>query len=212
MPDSVSGRLIQIFNILLDSYGQPHCTLTHENSYELLVAVVLSAQCTDERVNQITPILFDKYPTLPAMADADLDLVEQIIRPLGFSKVKSSYIVNACKMIIETFNGQIPTDIESLTRLPGFGRKSANVILGNCFDIPGFPVDTHVNRVLNRLGVVNEKRPEKIEAFINQNLPDNYWTNLSHLLIQHGRNCCKARKPQCPSCPLSSICDSFGSF
>ena len=198
-----SEKLKKIYTYLEDKYGAIECPLTHKNAYELFVAVVLSAQCTDKKVNAVTPLLFSRFPTVQALADADQSDVEEIIRTLGLFRAKSANIIAASKKIVEEFNGEIPADMESLISLPGVGRKTANVILGNAFDIPGFPVDTHVIRLMNRMGIVKTKTPEKIEAMVNANIDKKYWTEFSHLLITHGRACCNARKPDCENCELN---------
>ena len=196
-------KLKKIYTCLEEKYGAIECPLTHKNAYELFVAVVLSAQCTDKKVNAVTPALFSRYPTVQALAEADQSDVEEIIRTLGLFRAKSANIIAASKKIVEEFNGEVPADMESLISLPGVGRKTANVILGNAFDIPGFPVDTHVIRLMNRMGIVKTKTPEKIEAVVNANLDKRYWTEFSHLLITHGRACCNARKPDCENCELN---------
>ena len=196
-------KLKKIYTYLEDKYGAIECPLTHKNAYELFVAVVLSAQCTDKKVNAVTPALFSRFPTVQALAEAEQSDVEEIIRTLGLFRAKSANIIAASKKIVEEFNGEIPADMESLVSLPGVGRKTANVILGNAFDIPGFPVDTHVIRLMNRMGIVKTKTPEKIEAVVNANLDKRYWTEFSHLLITHGRACCNARKPDCENCELN---------
>ena len=196
-------KLKRIYTYLEEKYGAIECPLTHKNAYELFVAVVLSAQCTDKKVNAVTPALFSRFPTVQALAEADQSDVEEIIRTLGLFRAKSANIIAASKKIVEEFNGEIPADMESLISLPGVGRKTANVILGNAFDIPGFPVDTHVIRLMNRMGIVKTKTPEKIEAVVNANIDKRYWTEFSHLLITHGRACCNARKPDCENCELN---------
>lgn len=201
-----SRWLQQVYDKLLAHYGKPRCSLNFDGPYQLFVAVVLSAQCTDERVNKVTPALFERYPDMPAFAEVEQAELEQLIKSCGFAKVKSTNLIKAAQMVCDSFSGKIPETMDELITLPGFGRKSANVMLGNAFDIPGFPVDTHVNRVLNRIGIVDEKKPEKIEAFINKQLKPEYWTDFSHLLIIHGRATCQARKPSCSECCLQELC------
>jgi endonuclease-3 len=196
-------KLTEIYIFLEKRYGAIECPLIHKNAYELFVAVVLSAQCTDKKVNDVTPELFSKYPSVNSLANAEQKDVENIIRTLGLFRTKSANIIAASKKIIKEFQGELPRDMHSLTSLPGVGRKTANVILGNAFNIPGFPVDTHVIRLMNRMGIVKTTTPEKIEKIVNANLDEQYWTEFSHLLITHGRACCKARKPDCGNCGLN---------
>lgn len=197
-----ASNLIDIYTRLEKKYGDLHCPLNHRSAYELLVAVILSAQCTDKRVNLVTPNLFKHYPDVKALSEAKQKELEKIIHSLGFFSAKSNSLITAAKQIVADFNSEIPGDMESLTSLRGVGRKTANVILGNAFNVPGFPVDTHVIRLMNRFGLVKTKDPVKIEMVINTNMDKQYWTNFSHLLITHGRECCKARKPDCAICDL----------
>jgi endonuclease-3 len=194
--------LLETNNKLFERYGPQECPLRHETPFQLLVAVILSAQCTDKKVNATTPELFERYPDAASLADADPADVERILRPLGLFRAKTANIINSAREIRARFSGDVPSSMEALVALPGVGRKTANVMLGNAFGKPGFPVDTHVIRLLNRIGVVDTKTPEKIEKVVNENLPSEYWTDFSHLLITHGRQCCKASKPNCGDCPL----------
>ena len=171
------------------------------------MATVLSAQCTDERVNQVTPELFRKYPTAQAYAQAPLEELENDIRSTGFYRNKAKSIKAACQILDERFGGHIPADLETLVQLPGIGRKTANVILGNAFAIPGMVVDTHVGRVAQRLGLTSQKDPEKIEQDLMALIPRERWIKFSHQLIQHGRVLCQARKPKTEVCPLRPYCD-----
>ena len=180
--------------------------LNFTNPYETLVAVMLSAQCRDERVNMVTEKLFALAPDAKSMSQLAQEEIEKIIHPCGLSQSKSGNLLNSARIIVEKFNGSVPCKMDDLTSLPGIGRKSANVILGNAFNIPGFPVDTHVKRVLNRLGVVKSDSPEKIEKIITDLIAPAYWTNFSHLLIQHGRQVCHSRKPVCEKCVLNKLC------
>ena len=200
---SKAEKLQKIYNYLEKRYGKIECPLTHKNPYELFVAVVLSAQCTDKKVNLVTPALFKKYPTVNNLAKAKQEDVENLIRTLGLFRAKSANIIAAAKKIVEEFDGTLPNTMELLISLAGVGRKTANVILGNAFDIPGFPVDTHVIRLMNRMGIVKTIIPEKIEAIVNANIDSQYWTEFSHLLITHGRQVCNARKPDCQNCELN---------
>ena len=200
---SKADKLRKIYNYLEKRYGKIECPLTHKNPYELFVAVVLSAQCTDKKVNLVTPALFAQYPTVNALSKAKQEDVEALIRTLGLFRAKSANIIASAKKIVEKFNGKLPKTMESLISLPGVGRKTANVILGNAFGVPGFPVDTHVIRLMNRMGIVKTTTPEKIEAIVNANVESQYWTEFSHLLITHGRQGCNARKPDCENCDLN---------
>jgi endonuclease III len=199
-------KLIAIFDALQIAYGPQICPLTHSSSLQLLVSVILSAQCTDKKVNAVTPSLFKKFPDAKSFARADISELEDIIRPIGLFRAKSANIVATCKKIESDFSGSVPKTMKELTSLSGVGRKTANVILGNAFNVPGFPVDTHVIRLMNRIGIVKNKIPEKIEAVVNKNLPAKYWTDFSHLLITHGRNRCKAAKPDCENCEIRKLC------
>ena len=182
------------------------CPLIHHSPFQLLAAVMLSAQCRDDRVNMVTPELFRRWPTPAEMALAEPEEVAQVIRTLGLFAAKSRNLVACARVLVQDFGGEVPQTMEDLTTLPGIGRKSANVVLGNAFGLPGFPVDTHVNRVLNRLGLVQESSPEKIERIVNEATDPAIWSNFSHLLILHGRDICHARKPECEVCPLAKLC------
>ena len=195
-----------IYDRLFSVYGQCDCPLVHKNPFQLLAAVMLSAQCRDERVNQVTQELFSLAPDAKEMSILPEETIAKIIHSCGLSGSKSRNLHASATMIVEKFSGEVPRNMNDLTSLPGIGRKSANVILGNSFGIPGFPVDTHVKRVLNRIGVVDCDSPEKIESKINATVPPERWTNFSHLIIQHGRHTCKAAKPECASCILNDIC------
>ena len=198
--------LKQINDILFDKYGACECPLKHETPFQLLVAVELSAQCTDVRVNVITRELFRHYPDATSLAKAPVEHVEELIKSGGLFRNKARNIIQAAKSIVNDHGGKVPETMRELTKLAGIGRKSANVVLGNAFDIPGFPVDTHVKRVLKRLGITDSDKPEKIEAEVNALIAPEYWTDLSHLVILHGRDTCNARSPKCQACPLNHIC------
>ncbi len=203
-------RLRAVHDALFERYGVRGCPLEHATPYQLLVSVILSAQCRDDRVNLVTQELFRRFPTPADMAEADRAEVARLIQPCGLFQTKSAYIVEGAQMIVHEFAGEVPQTMEELTRLPGVGRKSANVMLGNAFGIPGFPVDTHVNRVLNRLGLTANQNPERIETEVNAALPPSLWTNFSHLLITHGRETCHARAPRCEECILRALCPFNG--
>lgn len=209
-PTTLRKKLILIFDALQEAYGPQICPLKHQSPLQLLVAVILSAQCTDKKVNAVTPGLFAKYPDAKSFKNANIADLEKIIRPIGLFRAKSANIVKTCKKITADFAGDVPQTMKELTSLPGVGRKTANVMLGNAFGLPGFPVDTHVIRLTNRMGIVTTKTPEKIEALINKNMPDKYWTDFSHLLITHGRNRCPAAKPDCKNCELRKLCKKIG--
>ncbi len=203
-------RYQYIYDQLFALYGECSCPLKHDSPFQLLAAVMLSAQCKDERVNQVTEKLFAIAPDAPAMAELPLETIEEIIHPCGLSNAKSRNLKLAAERIVNVYNNIVPQTMEDLITLAGIGRKSANVILGNAFNIPGFPVDTHVKRLLNRIGMVKSDSPEAIEKEVTAQLKPELWCNFSHLLITHGRRICPARKPDCPACPLNEICKFAG--
>ena len=184
------------------------CELDHHDAFELTIATILSAQTTDKMVNSITPELFRRYPAAADLAAADPADVERIIKPTGFFRAKTQSIIACAKGIVERFGGEVPRRMEDLVTLPGIGRKTANVILGVAFDIPGFAVDTHVTRLTNRLKLVSTTDPEKIEALVTRMVPPVEWTGLSLRLILHGRRVCDARRPLCEQCVLNDYCPS----
>jgi endonuclease-3 len=196
-----------ILKILDQRYGKAHVTLDFANPLELLVATVLSAQCTDVRVNQVTPAIFQKYPTAAAYAAAPLAELEAAFHPTGFFRQKAKSIQGICRALEEKYGGEVPASLEELVKLPGIGRKTANVILGNAFGIPGITVDTHLGRVARRLGLTQNQDPVKIEFDLMPLVPQDRWTKFSHQMIWHGRGICTAKKPQCPVCPLLPYCD-----
>lgn len=205
----LKDKAAAILKLLEEHYPTAHCTLDFRNPWELLVATVLSAQCTDERVNQVTPELFRQYPNAAAMAAAPLEELEAAIRPTGFYHNKAKALKAISRELVEKFGGEIPPSLEDLVKLPGVGRKTANVILGNAFGIPGIVVDTHLGRVAQRLGLTRQKDPVKIESELMELIPREKWISFSHQMIWHGRQICTARKPLCPACPLLPFCD-FG--
>lgn len=189
-------------------YPNAHCELNHRNNFELLIAVILSAQTTDERVNSVTPILFKKYPDSFKLAKADIKDVENIIKPIGLYKNKALNIINTSKTLVLKFNGEVPNKREDLESLNGVGRKTANIILSNCFNVPAFAVDTHVSRVSKRLGIANKDDDVKqIEEKLMNYFPKKNWSKLHHQFIFFGRYKCKAIKPDCLDCPFTKICD-----
>lgn len=193
---------------LASLYGDVECPLTHRNNFELLVAVILSAQCTDAAVNKVTPHLFERYPDPSALAQASLADIESCIRTLGLFRAKAKSLKRCALQLVEEFNGAVPSAMEDLTRLAGVGRKTANVIRGHAFGEPGIAVDTHCRRLARRLGLTRQQDPVKIETDLARILPPAEWTNFSHRLIIHGRRICFARKPACPHCSLSRFCPS----
>ena len=204
-------RVGQIVKLLKKEYPDARCSLDHGNALELLVATILSAQCTDERVNVVTSSLFRKYRTWEDYASAPASELEADIRSTGFFRNKAKSIQGACRRIGERHDGRVPRSMEELLELPGVARKTANVVLGNAYQIAsGVVVDTHVSRLSARLGLSNEKTPEKIERDLTGLLPESEWIDFSHLLIAHGRKVCKARTPLCGVCGLAKLCPSAG--
>ncbi len=202
-------RVTEILRRLEEAYPAAQCALRHTNPLELLVATILSAQCTDERVNQVTRELFRKYPTVEDYALANPEELEQDIRPTGFYRNKARHIQNAARMILERFGGRVPDTMEELLQLPGVARKTANVVLGVAFHkAEGIVVDTHVKRVSRRLGLTREQDPKKIEQDLMRIIPRERWIDFGHQMIWHGRQICQARKPDCPNCPLNDLCPS----
>ena len=198
----------KIIKGLQELYPDAKCELNHSSHFELLIAVILSAQTTDERVNSITPILFGKYPDAFKLAKANLKTVEKIIMPIGLYKNKAKSIIETSKILVQKSNGQVINDRSFLESLPGVGRKTCNVVLNNCFDEPAFAVDTHVTRVSKRLGIANiDDDPKTIEEKLMTYFPKDKWGKLHHQFIFFGRYKCKAIKPECDNCPFISICD-----
>jgi endonuclease-3 len=205
------ARVTKIIAGLQKAYPDAHCELNHSNPLELLIATILSAQCTDKRVNMVTPQLFKKYPTAEAYAKARLPELEEEIKTTGFYRNKAKSMVKAAKNIVEKHGGNVPNTMEDLIALGGVGRKTANVVLGNAFNInTGIVVDTHVARLSQRLGLTKEKDPVKIELALMNLVPQEQWTLFSHWLIWHGRRRCFARNPDCPNCEIKAICPRIG--
>jgi endonuclease-3 len=196
-----------VLGILEKTYPDAKCSLDFTNPLELLVATVLSAQCTDERVNQVTKSLFNKYRSARDYASAPLHELEEDIRPTGFFRNKAKSLKSCGTSLVDRFRGQVPRTLDELVTLPGIGRKTANVILGTAFDTPGIVVDTHVSRIAQRLGLTHHQDPVKIEFDLMELIPRPRWTRFSHELIWHGRQICTARNPKCPQCPLLEHCD-----
>jgi endonuclease-3 len=200
-------RAKKLLTILESTYPDARVTLDYKNPFQLLIATILAAQCTDERVNQVTKHLFKKYRTPRDFANADPAELEEAIRPTGFYRNKAKSIIGCCKTLVEQHGGQVPRTMEELIRLPGVWRKTANIVLGNAFGLSeGIAVDTHVTRVANRLGLAQSDKQDEIEQQICRIIPREKWTLITHLLIFHGRTICKAQRPACPRCPVLRLC------
>jgi len=198
--------VIKIILLLEECYPEPICALEFKKDYELLFAARLAAQCTDARVNTVTPVLYKKYPSLEALAGADIKELEDIVHPCGFYRVKARDIIAASAMLIGVFNSKVPDTMEDLLKLPGVGRKTANLILGDVFKMPAVVVDTHCIRLTNRIGFVDTKDPVKIETALRKVLPPEKSSDFCHRLVLHGRVVCTARKPKCSICCLAGLC------
>lgn len=200
-----------ILSKLSEKYKNAHCALHHETPFQLLIATILSAQCTDERVNKVTPDLFKEFPGPEQLARASVDRVEDLIHSTGFFKNKAKNIVGCAKALMEDYKGDLPRDMEQMIKLPGVGRKTANVVLGNAFGIPsGIVVDTHVLRLSNRFGWLRTQNAEIVEKKLLKIVPKKDWINFPHWMIFHGRQICVARSPKCPSCFLQDLCPKKG--
>jgi endonuclease-3 len=195
---------------LAELYPHAHCELDFTTPLELAVATILSAQCTDKRVNEVTPALFRAYPTAQAYAEADRAVLEEQIKPTGFFRNKTTSLIGLGAALVERYDGELPGRLEDLVTLPGIGRKTANVILGNAFGVPGLTVDTHFGRLVRRFGWTAETDPVKVEAAVAELLPKSEWTMFSHRVIFHGRRVCHSRKPACGACAIASLCPSYG--
>jgi endonuclease-3 len=199
-----------IYRQLSKNYPNVRCELDYKNAFQLLVATVLSAQCTDKRVNQTTPALFKKYPNPQKMAKADLRDIQNLVKSTGFFRAKAKNIKGLSNKIMEEFDGKVPSNLEDLITLPGVGRKTANVVLGHAFGIPGITVDTHFGRLSRRFGWSKQNNPVKVEFEVGELIPEKEWTNLSQRMIWHGRRVCHSRKPACGACALAKLCPSYG--
>ena len=199
-----------IYRQLTKSYPNVRCELDYNSAFQLLVATVLSAQCTDKRVNQTTPALFKKYPNPKKMAKADLKDIQRLVKSTGFFRAKAKNIKGLSNKIMEEFDGDVPSNLEDLITLPGVGRKTANVVLGHAFGIPGITVDTHFGRLSRRFGWSKQNDPVKVEFEVGELIPEKEWTNLSQRMIWHGRRVCHSRKPACGACTLAKLCPSYG--
>lgn len=209
-PLALTRRARKTYRILRDRYPYAHCELDFRSPLQLLIATVLSAQSTDVGVNKVTPILFVRYPTAEDLAGADPAEMEEILRPTGFYRAKTRSVIGLSQAIVERFGGEVPARLKDLVTLPGVGRKTANVVLGNAFGIPGLTVDTHFGRLVRRLGWTEETDPVVVEQVVGALFPRRDWTMLSHVLIFHGRRTCHARRPACGACPVTALCPSYG--
>ena len=208
MNDSNRIRANIIVNLLTNEYPNSKCSLNYKNPHELLVATILSAQCTDHRVNQVLPSLFSQYPNIESFAYADLKELSEHIFSCGYHNQKAKSIQGSSLAILERYNGKVPESMSELITLPGVGRKTANCILGECFNIPSMVIDTHMIRIMNLLGLTTAKDPKKIELELMKIFNKKHWVRLTHMIIDHGRTVCIARRPQCDKCILSDICPS----
>jgi endonuclease III len=209
-PLALTRRARRIDRLLGEMYPDAHCELDFATPLELAVATILSAQCTDKRVNEVTPAVFAKYPAAADYAAADRAELEELIRPTGFFRNKTTALIKLGQALVDRFDGEVPSTLAELVTLPGFGRKTANVVLGNAFGVPGITVDTHFGRLARRWQWTAETDPVKVEAAVAALIPKRDWTLLSHRVIWHGRRICHARKPACGACRLARLCPSFG--
>ena len=206
-----TSDVTRILRLLRKQYPDAECALNYETPVQLLVATILSAQCTDERVNIVTAELFRRYPTAPDLARAPLRSLEKLVKSAGFYRNKAKNIKGCCTALVERYDGEVPQDLEALVELPGVGRKTANVVLGTAFGLAtGVVVDTHVSRISRRLGLTRQKDPVKIERDLIEHLPRKEWVMYSHRVIHHGRQVCKARKADCENCKLKDVCPRIG--
>ncbi len=203
----LAAKIIKIFDI---EYSNPKCTLDYETPLELLISTQLAAQCTDARVNIVTKDLYKKYPDVYAFASADLKELQEDIKSTGFFRNKAKNIIGCANMLVSDYKGEVPGSMEELLRLPGVGRKTANLVLGDYFNIPGVVVDTHATRLSQRFGFTESSDPKKIEFELMEILPKDKWTRFCHQLVEHGRKYCTARKPDCENCPITEFCPKIG--
>ncbi len=209
-PLALTRRARRMYRVLAERYPDAHCELDFRSPFELLVATILSAQTTDVRVNSVTPELFRRYPDAHALAAADRTDVETIIASTGFFRAKTESLLRLGATLVEEYDGQVPSRMADLVKLPGVGRKTANVVLGNAFGVPGITVDTHFGRLVRRFGWTSLEDPVKVEHAVGELIPRKEWTQLSHVLIFHGRRTCHAKKPACGACPVASLCPAYG--
>lgn len=208
--DGERRRMLEILRLLKLEYPETQCSLAYQSPFQLLVATILSAQCTDERVNKVTPVLFKKFPSAVEMAKADLAEIENLIRSTNFFRNKARAICETSRILVELYRGEVPMDLEKLTQLRGVGRKTANVVLGVAFGVPGLVVDTHVGRLSRRMGFTKLSDPVKVEHRMMEVVPQTDWTIFAHLMIDHGRKVCTARKAHCEVCVISRFCPKVG--
>ena len=200
-------KIKEVLDILEETYPEAECALQHQNVFQLIVAVALSAQTTDKSVNVVTPALFERYPDADALAAADVEEVSEYIKRIGMYKTKAKNIVGMARKLVSDYDGQVPEDYDALVSLPGVGRKTANVVLSVGFGHQRIAVDTHVFRVANRIGLVHEKDVLKTELSLMERIPEERWSRTHHSLIFHGRQCCDSRKPKCDDCPINTLCE-----
>lgn len=209
-PRIAKPHALRTLELLEASYPDAHCALIHDNPWQLLIATILSAQCTDVRVNMVTPKLFNRFPDPACLAQADQEDVEELIRSTGFFRNKAKSLIACSRALVEKHQGNVPREMSALVALPGVGRKTANVVLGNAFATPGMVVDTHVARIAGRLGWVTARTAEGIEEQLCNLLPSHRWTQAAHVLIFHGRQCCRAQTARCSTCPVVERCPQIG--
>ncbi len=210
MNNKIDNNIDEFMQVLVKTYPDAKCSLNFSNPFDLLIAVILSAQCTDERVNKTLPSILEVYSTPKEFAEADTTTLEKLIYPCGFYKNKAKNIQACCKILVDKYNSQVPSTMEELISLPGVGRKTANVVMCNAFDnAEGIAVDTHAKRISNRLGLSHENDPLKIEQDLLKIIPKKYLKDVNHLLVYHGREYCVARNPKCTECPLNKFCEYY---
>ena len=202
-------RVNIIIRMLEDEYGQAECTLDYVNPLHLMIATQLAAQCTDARVNMVTPALYARYSTAEDFMNADKDVLEGLIKSTGFFRNKAKNIIACCTMLVEEYNSEVPRNMEDLLRLPGVGRKTANLVLGDAFGIPGIVIDTHAGRIARRVGFTTETDPTKVEKDLMKIISEDKWIILGHWFVAHGRAVCNSRKPKCESCTLAPFCEYY---
>ncbi len=209
---NVKIRAIKILDVLINEYPNAGCHLEYSDPFQLLISTLLAAQCTDERVNNVMVPLYQKYKTPSDFLKLKPEELENELRSINFYRNKTKSVLSCCRALVEKYNGEVPKTMNELTELAGVGRKTANVVLGNCFGMPAIMTDTHLIRVSTRLGLTENETPEKIEMDLKEIIPDNSQVKFSHVIGQHGRTICKARKPLCEECPVSKLCPSRGKF
>lgn len=202
-------RINNIIRLLEDEYGQAECTLDYVNPLHLMIATQLAAQCTDARVNMVTPDLYARYSTAEEFMNADRDILEGLIKSTGFFRNKAKNIIACCTMLVNEYNGEVPRKMNDLLRLPGVGRKTANLVLGDAFGIPGIVIDTHAGRLARRIGFSKETDPAKVERDLMEIIPEDKWIVLGHWFVAHGRAVCNSRKPKCESCTIAPLCQYY---